>query len=146
MKSSEQKPVILCVDDEKIVLDTLSQQLTDAYGHEYEVELAESAEEAMEVLMELQSSNARCALLISDQLMPGMKGDSLLVFANRMYPAMSSLMLSGQASKEAIERAEVNGNLYKFVGKPWVKEELMDIVGEALHAWQAMRQQAVEAA
>ncbi|MDY6920386.1 MAG: hypothetical protein SV765_09265 [Pseudomonadota bacterium] len=47
------KPVILCVDDEKLVLTALKSQLLHHFGHSHRVELAQSAEEALELLDEL---------------------------------------------------------------------------------------------
>jgi len=47
------KPVILCVDDEKIVLDSLKEQLDRQYGEQYSVEIVESGEAALELLNEL---------------------------------------------------------------------------------------------
>ena len=47
------KPAILCVDDEKVVLQSLRTQLKEAFGDDYIYELAEDADEALEVINEL---------------------------------------------------------------------------------------------
>jgi response regulator RpfG family c-di-GMP phosphodiesterase len=41
-------------------------------------------------------------------------------------------MLSGQADQESVERAKNEANLFKFIAKPWDKDELMNEVSEAL--------------
>jgi len=43
-------PIILCVDDEKIIFERLKQQLRQVFGKTYRYEFAESAEEAMELI------------------------------------------------------------------------------------------------
>ncbi|NJQ98923.1 MAG: response regulator, partial [Hydrococcus sp. CSU_1_8] len=47
------KPVIICVDDEEVVLDSLKIQLKKEFSSRYRLEVAENAEEAMEILEEL---------------------------------------------------------------------------------------------
>ena len=73
------KPTILCVDDEQIVLTSLIDQLIHYVGNNYSIEVAESGEEALEVLEELSKEGIEVPLIISDQIMPGMKGDELLI-------------------------------------------------------------------
>jgi len=69
------KPVILCVDDEISVLESLKQELEFSLGQFYTFEIAESAEEGLEILDELMGQGRDIPVVISDQLMPGMKGD-----------------------------------------------------------------------
>ena len=73
------RPVIICVDDEKLILDSLKGQLQHKFTAECNLEIAESAEEALELLDELMEDEIEVPLVISDQIMPGMKGDELLV-------------------------------------------------------------------
>lgn len=81
------KPIILCVDDEKVVLDSLWDQITTALGEEFECELAESAEEGLDVIEELKDDGKPIAVIVSDQIMPGMKGDAFLIEAHRRISA-----------------------------------------------------------
>ncbi|EDN70168.1 Response regulator receiver [Beggiatoa sp. PS] len=73
------KPTILCVDDEPFVLESLEIELKRAFGESYDYEFAESAEEALEVIQDLSEDNVEVLLIISDWLMPGIKGDELLI-------------------------------------------------------------------
>ena len=73
------KPVILCVDDERMVLDSLRTQLAAEFGNAYTYEGAEDAEEAFELISELNDTEVSVIVIISDWLMPGMKGDELLI-------------------------------------------------------------------
>jgi CheY-like chemotaxis protein len=123
------KPVILCVDDEKIVLTNLKQQLKAVFGNEYQFETAESAEEAFEVLAEVESP---VILVITDWLMPGMKGDEFLVKFKQKHSNTVTIMLSGQADDSAVQRAYEEAKLFAFLKKPWNKEELIQVIQKAI--------------
>ncbi|NJL66771.1 MAG: response regulator [Microcoleus sp. SM1_3_4] len=69
---------ILCVDDETIILDSFTEQLRRNLGKTCEIEAAQSGKEALELIEELQGEGLEIALVVSDQIMPGMKGDELL--------------------------------------------------------------------
>lgn len=123
------KPIILCVDDEKIVLTSLKQQLKSCLGNEYRYESAESAEEAFEIVEDIESS---IVLVITDWLMPGVKGDEFLVQFKKKYPNTIFIMLSGQADENAVKRAYEEAGLFAFIKKPWNKEELINIIQKAI--------------
>lgn len=72
------KDVILCIDDEQIILNSLSKQLIRKFGTRFEYEFAESGEEALEILDELDEEGKTVVMAISDQIMPGMYGLSLI--------------------------------------------------------------------
>jgi CheY-like chemotaxis protein len=126
------KPVILLVDDEVVVLDSLKIQLKKEFGNQYFYEVAESADEALEIIEELEEDNIEILLLVSDWLMPGMKGDELLVQVHDQYPEIIKVMLTGQADDEAVERAHAEANLHSCLRKPWNKTELIDTIKSGL--------------
>jgi len=123
---------ILCVDDEKIVLDSLQEQLRMTFGDKFQYEIAESVDEAWEVIDELVADGFEMVLVISDWLMPRVKGDKFLVDLHSKYPQAVTIMLTGQADQEAVQNAMENANLYAYVRKPWREEELIDRVNNAL--------------
>ncbi len=122
------KPVILCVDDEKIILDSLKTQLKGKFGNVYMYEVAENAGDAMEVVDELNEDGYDILIVVSDWLMPGVKGDDFLINLHKKYPNIIKLMLTGQADEEAIERAKKHANLHKCLHKPWTEEELVEAI------------------
>ena len=124
--------VLLCVDDEPIVLTALRDQLRRAYGSEYVIDVAESAEEALELLDELAGEGHRLLVIVSDWLMPGMKGDEFLVQAHRRFPTVVKIMLSGQAEQAAVDRARREAGLHEFLAKPWNAQELVKAIDQGL--------------
>jgi DNA-binding NtrC family response regulator len=123
---------ILCVDDEVMILKSLEIELQAAFGSKYLYELAESAEEALEIMEELDEEGLQLIIIISDWLMPGMKGDEFLINVHQKYPHIIKIMLTGQATEEAIERARKYANLYYCFAKPWKSRELVNTIQSAL--------------
>lgn len=128
--------ILLCVDDERIVLDSLKDELKKKYGRQHIIELAESAEEGLEILEELHSDGYIPLVIISDWLMPGMKGDEFLIRAHELYPFVIKVMLSGQADEAAVENARQNANLHEFFSKPWNAEELIASIDKGLEEYE----------
>lgn len=126
------KPVILCVDDEKFVLESLKVQLKLAFGNEYKYEFAENAGEAFEIINELNEEGVNIILIVSDWLMPGMKGDEFLIQVHQDFPGIIKVMLTGQADAEAIERAIAEAHLYQCLHKPWSETELIETIRSGL--------------
>ena len=121
----DSKNVIVCVDDEKIVLNSLQNVLTRKLGKTYELEFAESGEEALEILEDYEDSNSNLIVFISDWLMPNMKGDELLYKVKQKFPNTKTIMLSGQVDWQANYMDRVKVWLDYFIAKPWKEEELI---------------------
>jgi len=126
------KPIIVCVDDEKVILDSLKTQLKSAFGDLYSYEIAESAGDALELIEELSNDGHSIVVIVSDWLMPGMKGDELLINIHHKFPEVIKIMLSGQADEVAIERAFTHANLYICIKKPWSEDELVGGISAAM--------------
>lgn len=126
------KPVILCVDDEAVVLNSLKIQLKNEFSDRYLYELAESADEALEILNELKEDEVDILVIVSDWLMPGLKGDEFLIQVHKTYPSIIKIMLTGQADESAIERAKEQASLYACLHKPWNGKELIETIRSGL--------------
>ena len=126
------KPVILCVDDERIMLDCLRTQLLSSFGNSYIYEVAEDADEALDLIQELAEENQSILVVISDWLMPGMKGDELLIRIHEKFPKVVKIMLTGQADEVAIDRAKEFANLHCCLYKPWSEAELVATIKSGL--------------
>ena len=123
---------IICVDDEVVILDSLKEQLKRKFGDRFIYEVAESAEEAWEVIEELQEDDIQIIAIVSDWLMPGVKGDEFLIQIHQTFPEVTKVMLTGQADEEAISKAREEANLHACLYKPWTEEELTEIIDTAV--------------
>lgn len=133
--SAFSKPYVICVDDEKIILDSLQEQVINRVGDRFECEVAQSGEEGLELIEELLDENKQIAVIISDQLMPSMKGDEFLIAAHKRVPDAYKILLTGQATLDAVRNAINHARLYRYVMKPWREEDLMLTVEEASEAF-----------
>jgi DNA-binding NtrC family response regulator len=124
---------ILCVDDETSILKSLKEQLKRCFGNRYVYEVAQSAEEAWVVIDELDQEEIKILIIVSDWLMPNVRGDEFLAQVHERFPEVVTVMLTGQADEAAIERARQQANLYACIHKPWTEEDLQNIISTALN-------------
>ncbi len=124
--------VILCVDDEIVVLNSLKIQLKNEFKDRYLYEAAESAEEAWEIIEELEEDEVDIILIVSDWLMPGIKGDEFLIQVHQKFPRIVKIMLTGQADEDAVEKAIKQANLHRCLHKPWDSDELIETIKSGL--------------
>jgi signal transduction histidine kinase len=133
------KLTIICVDDERNVLLMLRNQLMHFFS-DSKIEIAESGNEALEVIEEILSHGGDVALVIADQIMPKMKGDEFLIELHHRHPQILKVMLTGQANVEDIGNVVNRGNLYRFISKPWNETDLRLTVAEALRRYEQEKQ------
>lgn len=132
--------LVLCVDDDTTLLVALRALLARQLAPQHRIEIAESADEALEVLEALQVDEPELAVVISDYLMPGMHGDELLVRIHESHPDAMKIMLTGQSDLEAVKRSINEARLYRFIEKPFDNTDLSLTVGTALHAFHQGRE------
>ncbi len=127
------KSAILCVDDEPVILVSLKEQLRRRFGERYLYETAGNAAEAWEAIDEFCADGIEILIIVSDWLMPGIKGDEFLAQVHRRHPKIVTVLLTGQADAAAIARARRDANLHACLHKPWSETELAQVVASALH-------------
>lgn len=127
---------ILCVDDEEIILTSLLNQIEDIIEEDYIVEAALDAEEAFELLDEFDEKKIELAIVISDYIMPNVKGDELLINIHNRYPNALKLMLTGQANLDGVQNAINNAQLYRYINKPWSGQDLDLTLKEAIKSYE----------
>ena len=110
---------ILLVDDEAIILLALRQELRSELGPAYRYEIANNADEGLAVFDELAVEGIRIVLIISDWLMPGMKGDEFLMHVRELHPEVKTIMVSGQTDEDQLDKLKASGALDVFMRKPW---------------------------
>ena len=119
---------ILCVDDEKNVLRALCRLFMD---DDYEVLTAGSGKEGLKILEEHQNIQ----LIISDYRMPEMDGVEFLKHACERSPETIRIVLSGYADTAAVVAAINEGQIYKFIPKPWNDDELKVTINKAIEVF-----------
>lgn len=134
------KKLILCVDDEKIVLNSLKEQLVHQLPNNYKIDIAQSGLEALEVIEEYKTDGYDILLVISDYVMPGMQGDEFLAKVNNQYPESVKILLTGQANLEGISNIINNAGLFRYIQKPWEREDLVLSTLEAIKSFEKDRQ------
>lgn len=130
---------IVCLDDEIIIVEAMRQELRERFGKRFLYETALSADEARDVLSGLVEDGITVILIISDWLMPGMKGDEFLAEVRARYPGLNAIMVTGQADEDAIERVLSEGLACCIVRKPWKVDELTRAVESCLGERDAAR-------
>ena len=120
------RPVILCVDDEPFILNSLGRTFR---RDGYTVHRAGTGPEALQLL-----DQQHVDLVIADHHMPGMSGEELLDEVHARFPGVILFMLSG-FSVNALPGSEAGrGHVERYMPKPWRNQELRDAVRLALAA------------
>lgn len=127
------KYLILCVDDERDVLDSVVQDL-DCFEENFVLEAAESVAEAKSLIEECQQEDVKLALILCDHIMPDQTGIQFLIELNENSQTTQSrkLLLTGQAGLEDTVKAVNHSSLDFFIAKPWRGDELREIVKSQL--------------
>jgi DNA-binding NtrC family response regulator len=123
-----EKKAILCVDDEAIILLSLIQELKRAFGSKYVYEQALGAESALGIVEELAQEDIRVIFILSDWLMPGMKGDEFIEIVQERHPEIKTILITGHADEEAIERVKKLASVLAVLKKPWNKKILIETI------------------
>ena len=119
---------ILCVDDELMIISTLKTTLKREFGESFIYEHALNAEDALYTIEDLLKKNIEIILIISDWLMPGMKGDEFLFQVFEKHPDILAVMLTGLIDEESEEKIKQHPNILKVIHKPWAAKELISVV------------------
>jgi len=117
-------PKILYVDDEAINLELL--QLT--FMNEFTVITAESAREGLKLL----AQNPEIHVIISDLKMPIMNGLDFIKEVKGMHPEKVCMLLTGFMESEIMLEGFNKELIFRYLVKPWGKDELEETVNEAL--------------
>ncbi|MGF1757298.1 response regulator [Photobacterium sagamiensis] len=127
------KYLILCVDDEREVLDSVLRDLNTLEEH-FIIEAAESVDEAKEVLAEAIADHIPLALILCDHIMPGETGIDFLIELKHQSETTRArkVLLTGQAGLEETVQAVNNASLDYFISKPWNGDQLIDVAIDQL--------------
>ena len=127
------KLAILCIDDEKIVLDSLRDQLKNNFKDSVILEFAESASEGIEILNEFKEDGILVKVIISDWNMPGMTGDEFFLNIAVDFPDSKKILLSGEPDPNVIHKAKSKEFISILIQKPWDSKFLIGVVKDYLN-------------
>ena len=129
---TNQQTPILIIDDEEIVLLAISESLKP---EGYRIVTTTKPEEGIELLKKQEF-----AVIISDHHMPGMTGLEFFAEANKIQPMASRILITGVLTLKVVVDAINKGEIFRFIAKPWIREELLATVKNAIHRYELMSQ------
>jgi CheY-like chemotaxis protein len=129
----EQSKIILCVDDDPIILHCLNAQLGRELPGNFIIECVESGEEGLSLIESISESDMTLALVISDWYMNGMSGNEFIKCLREKQLDVPVVVLSGQTDLANFKPLESENSIQAVVGKPWDGHNLIDLIKSLLH-------------
>jgi DNA-binding NtrC family response regulator len=124
------KPVLLFVDDEERIVRLLKMM----FRSEYDVHTAVSAKEALGIMETIPVD-----VIASDQRMPEITGIQLLAQVKERWPETVRILLTGYSDLVAIIGAVNEGEVHRFLNKPWNQSELRSVITDAVEMARSSR-------
>jgi thioredoxin reductase (NADPH) len=140
------KPVILTVDDDIQVSNTIERDLKRQYGKEYKIIKTYSGKEALATVNQLKQRDDQVALFLTDQRMPEMNGTEFLEEAIEIYPDARRVLLTAYADTDAAIESINKLGLNYYLLKPWdpPEEKLYPMLTDLLNDWRTNNRPAAE--
>jgi CheY-like chemotaxis protein len=120
--------IVVCVDDNPEVLQALRRQLRLGLEVSARVEVASDPAQALARLEALAPRADEAVLIVSDWLMPGMRGEELVRAIEARWGALATVVLSGHITAESTKALEAMPQVAAILRKPWSSEELLALV------------------
>lgn len=126
-----EKYKLLIIDDELEITKAIARQ----FRKKYEVYTATSAKEGLSIM-----ENKHIQVILSDQRMPDISGVDFFNMIKHKYPDALKLLLTGYADIEAVIGAINEGQIFRYITKPWIPEELDSVIKEAFEKYELITQ------
>ncbi len=142
----DRKPIILSVDDDQQVLQSLKRDLRRRYQEDYRIVSTTQPVEALEAVENLKKKGETIALYLCDQRMPEMLGVEFLEKARPLYPEAKRVLLTAYSDTDAAIKAINEVRLDYYLLKPWdpPEEKLYPILDDLLEDWKLTHRPAFE--
>ena len=134
LKDMNRKHRILVVDDEVRIVELLRREL----GRIYKVFTATGGPEALEIMDQEDIS-----LVVADQRMPGMSGTELLTKIVENHSDTIRILLTGYTDLNALVGAINDGQVYRYVSKPWEPEELKIVIKQGIEKFELEKENGI---
>jgi signal transduction histidine kinase len=119
-------PIVLYVDDERTNCIVFEQSLMS----EFPIRTCADGPAALKLLEEFE-----VAVLLTDMRMPKMKGDELLRIVKDKHPRTIRIVVTAFSDAEPMLRAINEGLVARYIVKPWVREEMVQVLRWGVEAW-----------
>ncbi len=133
---NEKSPTVLFVDDELGILKSLTRLMQD---EDWDCHFLTSSKAALELLEKQQID-----LIVSDVAMPQMDGIELLNLVKDRYPSTVRIFLTAFADQDNVTQALSKGFTQQIIPKPWIDQELKEVIRSALRQSAQQRQHCPE--
>ncbi|MEH6814229.1 MAG: EAL domain-containing protein [Motiliproteus sp.] len=124
---TDKRQTLLILDDEQSVLNSLKRALRQ---ENYHIITSTDPFEALDLF-----AHHRIGVVITDQRMPAMTGTEFLIRVRHLYPDTVRIVLSGYAEIDSITSAVNEGDVYRYLLKPWNDGELKKHIEDAFGAY-----------
>ncbi len=124
--------VVLCVDDEVVILMALRLELKRHYEGRFRVETVTSPDDAIAAAKAFRAGGARVVLVITDWIMTGMRGDELVAKLRESWPDMKAVLITGRDDADLIDSARRMELFSARIPKPWRPEALHSAIESCL--------------
>jgi len=125
MDDNNWTPNVVIVDDEEMVLTSLSSLLS--LETDYDIKTFLSSKDALDHI-----KNKETDLVISDYLMPEMDGITFLGKVRKIKPEIPRIILTGYADKENAIKAINEVGLFQYIEKPWNNDDILIVLRNGL--------------
>lgn len=122
--------MVLLVDDERFILSVLDHQIKTHFKDRFILEFASSGAEALQLYREHWDSGNPVGLVITDQIMAGMKGNELIKKLKEINPDVQTALLTGYADLKVMDEIISRDGL-RCIDKPWEKSQIIQLISDA---------------
>lgn len=129
--SSPEKPNIIFIDDDPRILRSLN----TIFRSSHNVYITEDPDEFREKVASIPMD-----VIVCDQKMPVVTGTELLAEVRQSAPDAMRILLTGYADRDDVLDAINEGEIYRYITKPWDTQDLLRTIGDATNIARALRQ------
>ena len=133
------KPVILCIDDESIFLESIENKLKETFGNEYSVITSKRSDLALEIVKDCNQKGIEIPIIICDQLMPNLRGDEFFIQVQKTNPDTRNFLLVDFFTTKETAHTLNKANVYRVLSKPIEPKDLIQIIQGVVNSFYAQK-------
>lgn len=131
---------LLCVDDEPLVLQSIRREIKqEPFFSDFTVDVVDSGPKALSLIDDILADGDMIPVILSDQRMPVMNGDAFIIEARKRSAETLAVLLTGFSDLNAVVNLVNQNALYRYLSKPWDRNDLIMTIKEAVLTWKRER-------